>query len=437
MVPRYVKLHACSLYSPNLGKGRAIDLIPMVTSIDLYEDIFQNTMSGTLLLTESMGLPEIVPMIGEELISLKFSRVGEPVYENIFLVTKLSERSFPREETQVYQLHFVTPEFMSSISTRLSRAFKKKTATAAIREILEKDMKLKRPASDYDFEESKPELTVVLPRMSPFDAVNFFAARAQSPTNQANYFFWQTLSGFHFRSLSSLMDSDKVQPITTVRLSPGNIFPYSQAANEVRPEEMYVPQHFDTLFDTHNGLFRSKTIGVDPLARQFIEYDHNYVEDFGKRKHLNPFPLYTRSHANTVSQDVKVYLVAGDIPSSQNAFMKGKDPSLIATQIEKTVDVRQRQLTELAHGRVIIKCPGFTFVEAGKVIDVRLPSTRMAQGVYSAHQKVPVGADKYHSGRYLITACRHQLYNIGGKFEYKVVIDAVKDSLKTPIENTL
>lgn len=430
-LPRYVVLRQCSLHSPNLQKGHAIDLIPVVTSVDLYEDIFQNTISGTLMITDSMGLPEIVPMVGEEFISIKFSRPGEPDYEGVFVVTKLSERSFPREETQVYQLHFVTPEFLLSISSRLSRAFKKKTATNAIREILDKDLKVKRPASGFDFEESNPELTVTLPRMSPLDAVNFFAARAQSDSKQANYFFWQTLSGFHFRSLSSLM---LTKPITTVRLVPGNMLPYSESSTEIRPEEMHIRQHFDTLFDTHNGLFRSKTIGIDPLVRQYVEYDQNYVEDFLTRSHLNEHPMYTLSHANTVTQDVKVYLVPGDIPSSKNSFIKKKDPNFTATQFEKTIDVRQRQLTELTHSRVLIKCPGFTFAAAGKVIDVRLPSTRMAQGVLNAQQNTLIGSDKYHSGKYMIIACRHQLFNIGGKFEYKVVLDAVKDSLTTPLK---
>jgi hypothetical protein len=429
-LPTHVVLQTCLLRSPNLGT-RAIDLIPLVTSIDLYEDVFQNTISGTLLITDSMGLPEIVPMIGEEFISLKFSRPNEPDYEGTFVVTKLSERTFPREETQLYQLHFVTPEFLLSISSRLSRAFKKKTATEAIHEILQKDLKILRPASGLDFEDSQPAFNAVLPRMSPLQAVNFFAERAQSPTKQANYFFWQTLSGFHFKSLTSLM---KEKPVTTVRLVPGNLLPPNAAANEVRPEEMQVPQHFDVLFDTYNGLFRSKTIGVDPLTRQYVEYDNNYVDDFATRKHLNAYPAYSMSHANTVSQDVKVYLVPGDIPSSRSAYIKSKEPTFLASQIEKTVDVRQRQLTELMHGRVIIKCPGFTFAQAGKIIDVRLPTTRMAQGVYNAQQNTLLGADKYHSGKHLIIACRHQLVNIGGKFEYKVILDAVKDSLKSPLQ---
>src|SRR4051812_41874719 len=81
---RQVRLIRCSIFSPGLDlragntrdadvlKNYGFDVMPFVQRIDIYESIFDNTLSGSISLLENVGLTEYLPLVGVEVLALIF-----------------------------------------------------------------------------------------------------------------------------------------------------------------------------------------------------------------------------------------------------------------------------------------------------------------------------------------------------------------------------
>ena len=156
--PRQVKLRRCSVWSPGLSlrgidgptqtrleTAGGQDISGSVVSIDIYESIFQNTLSGTVRLRESDGYPELFPLVGTEYLIIEFAidyqdpdpnnELDEQVFARIFRIRKVGDQSFPKNEERIYALELVSPEFATSISSRMTERFAG-TCSEAVKTIL-------------------------------------------------------------------------------------------------------------------------------------------------------------------------------------------------------------------------------------------------------------------------------------------------------------
>ena len=99
--PRQVKLRRCSIWSPTLHlrgidgpaqerlEASGQDISASVVSMDIYESIFQNTLSGTVRLRETDGYPEYFPLVGTEYLIVEFviDYLGdERIFNKVFRV---------------------------------------------------------------------------------------------------------------------------------------------------------------------------------------------------------------------------------------------------------------------------------------------------------------------------------------------------------------
>jgi len=61
------------------SSGNVVDLSKSVLQIDLYESIFKNSISGSILIADTNNMVNNLPIIGQEYITLK---VSTPSIEN-------------------------------------------------------------------------------------------------------------------------------------------------------------------------------------------------------------------------------------------------------------------------------------------------------------------------------------------------------------------
>jgi hypothetical protein len=119
--PRQVRLRRCSIWSPGLSllgidgptqtrleTAGGQDISASVVSIDIYESIFQNTLSGTVRLRESDGYPELFPLVGTEYLIVEFvidydpldTGIVEKIFNRIFRIRKVGDQSFPKTKNE-------------------------------------------------------------------------------------------------------------------------------------------------------------------------------------------------------------------------------------------------------------------------------------------------------------------------------------------------
>ena len=110
--------------------GGNFDIVNYMEELNIYEDIFSNSMKAHLTLQESYNLPQYFPIVGEEYIDCSFildGVLGKKLQQRInpprLYVHELSDRFFKSQKSQRYSLDLVSEQYMSNIHQRISRSY--------------------------------------------------------------------------------------------------------------------------------------------------------------------------------------------------------------------------------------------------------------------------------------------------------------------------
>ena len=201
--------------------GERADIKGMVLEMNIFESISQATMFGTLVITDSLNLVNIVPITGKERLYFKLSTAGATGPEDAidatpdtgypFHIYKLAQRQEVEHNVSSYVLHFGTREFMRNLRTKVSQAYKGNIAASAL-SILKDEQVLDSKKKVY-FEPTRNADTVVIPNMPPLKAIGLLADKALSKNGEgAGYYFYETTKGFHFRSYENMTHKEARSP---------------------------------------------------------------------------------------------------------------------------------------------------------------------------------------------------------------------------------
>ena len=220
--------------------------------LNFYEDIYSPIVSGDITLTDTVGLIESFPIIGEEILDVSFSTAGAalpptagpsavsstpPISEapkqviNRFRVYKVDPPVQVTDNSRTIKLYFVTDNQFTNLLSKVRRAYptmgvspefsrqpdtdKPYTLADIARDIfydffVGKKKPLRQPTARKPFlvEPTRFPVNIVIPNWNPFKAISFLASKAVAAnpeTKGANFVFYQTLQGFRFVSIETLM----------------------------------------------------------------------------------------------------------------------------------------------------------------------------------------------------------------------------------------
>lgn len=469
-IPRQVRLLRCTISTPMMEeratdpaakaklKNYGYDIRSYVQSLEIFENIFENTVSGSLLLLDGVGLIEYLPIVGVETVHIIFDvddvdERGRPAtrkFARAFRVVKVSDVSYPQHNFRLYTLELATHEFVRSVSSRICRAFKGMTCEQAVTDILNKDLRVGETGTKiFTPEPTVGTLDVTIPNYTPLQAINYFTMLALSRGRkglESNFLFFETLEGFHFTSVRKLIEDGlphvdiygkQVTP-KKFEVNPGAISNAKKVDDQVVRNSLirvHQDQTFDLLMDIVGGTLRSKMIPFDFVARKIgHEEDSRYTKTFKDTTHLAEFPVYPINTETTVSKNTRIFTFPSNMWTKNSSYVKGIEEPIEQRMWEALV-LRNRQLRELQHLQTLIDIPGHPDLRAGAVIDVRYPSSSELQRA-NKPTTVPVQqeATPYYSGPHLVTAVRHHLaIQTGGSFEYRMHCRVCRDSLSSPL----
>ena len=249
------RITTMKLTSANLDikTGSGANMLDLTTSVwhelNFYEDIYSPIVSGDITLTDTVGLIESFPIIGEEILDVSFSTAGASLPPtqgpppsspsiseapkqiiNRFRVYKVDPPVQVTDNSRTIKLYFVTDNQFTNLLSKVRKIYPTKqnipnTKTAdndklytladMARDIFKdffigKKKPLKQPATRKPFlvEPTRYKAEIVIPNWNPFKAISFLASKAVAAnpeTKGANFVFYQTLQGFRFVSIETLM----------------------------------------------------------------------------------------------------------------------------------------------------------------------------------------------------------------------------------------
>ena len=426
------------------SEADSIGIETMVVDLNIYESIFNKTLSGNLLIVDANNIIGKLPLTGNERLEFKFftpslskgydftSKTGNPMY-----VYKIQNRTDISPRAQTYLLHFCSKEMMTNELVVVRNA-QTGTYSDMVANITRNEDFL-GSVKDFYFEPSWGLHKHVFTRVRPFDAIDTLALQTRSQKFEgAGYYFYETSSGFNYRSLESMMaiEGNTARPaLARFRPKPANV---NQGGEKDIKNEMQIAikyrivDQFDTLKNLRNGVFASKLIIHDQLNKTYEEVDFSYHDEYANLFHLETgkdgtrtnnqgiLPLYTRE-GQTLSDypESTLYLWT----QTSDTHYSGDTP-LDNAPMAEILQKRLSQRLALQSFKLELTVPGMTGLQAGDIINFDMPSYEPAGG------SEPLDHDPYLSGRYLVTSIRHQLNRKQNK--HFMVLECMKDSVNRP-----
>ena len=285
----------------NATESLRINILPQLMNLSIVEDISMECITGEIDLADAQDIRTVLPLTGLERLELKLYTPGSAKEDRVdtseqendpFYIYKI-EKIRPSGGTgrqMVYRLHFTSREAYRNSITKVSRAFEGPIENA-VAEILKDEKYLDSRKKCY-IEESKSNSKFVIPNVRPFKAIEFLASQTISQVYEnANYLFFETLRGYHFRSIESLLairghtarpvvEKYHLQPANT--RTQGNV-DVEQAMRSVKHYSFDDP--VNTLEDLSEGLFASRLVDTDLFYKTIETHDFDYHSTFGNFFH--------------------------------------------------------------------------------------------------------------------------------------------------------
>lgn len=316
MFPGDFKINKLKILSPIRGIDKPIDLNTPDSNwleLNFYEDIYSSTVAGDLTIQEGMGLIEAVPIVGEEILEVTFSTAGAlpspigvanaqddiPVTElpkivtNRFRIYKVDPPTRITDNFRSIKFYFISDIAITNMMVKVQKNYptseivdvrkpenpaEDKTYSIAdmVRDIFydcfigKKKPQNHRPTGkNLLVEPTKGPYYASIPNWTPFKAINFLSTRALSNnkvSNGANFVFYETLKGFRFVSIETLMMGgfrgyDLLAPEES-KFPHYKTFPTETAAKGTSGvENSYIPVYDDNNFTP---------VDQDPIKKPYV-----------------------------------------------------------------------------------------------------------------------------------------------------------------------
>jgi|TARA_R110000737_G_scaffold24464_1_gene43180 hypothetical protein len=309
----------CSVHSPSGNVAVELNTAGRLIELNIFEDLFSNVLKGTLIMMDTQGLAETIPLVGDETLVISFLTPGGQGTQTTSNTTNRNSRTVAEEavrqrfkiydcnetlmqnRVKSYELFFVSEEYVYSSKTKVSKGYSASKYSVIVKDQMNKINK--NIKSDYQkniyIEETSTPQNVIVPNWSPLQAINFCAARSLSdditPQEQSNtsanqtpkalgslFVFYEKLgTGFFYESIETMIGKQKSQqsiPLYQYTPKTGDNRNTEIGIEYFGVEEFEVMSSFKTLENLKQGMFGSTLITYDPLRMKYdkIKYDYHH-----------------------------------------------------------------------------------------------------------------------------------------------------------------
>ena len=431
-------------------EGLKTDIKKMIVEFNIYESIYKNAVTGTIVISDTQNMIVKMPIQGTERLEFKLSTPGTSKLAHTvdateetghpFHIYKLTNKRQAAEGTMMYVLHFGSREFMRNLRVKVSQAYTGTMDDMVAQIFADKNYLDSRKR--LLFEPTRNSDKVVIPNMRPFAAIDMICKKALAKNSKgAGYYFYETTKGFHFRSWESMCvtQGEHERPFKQQFQYTPVAVPQSESINKIKQDFMSV-ESYEFLQNFHDvaanqalGAYGHKVITHNIFDKSYREDTYNYHDYFGTTKHAESIgdsadPIKFAVVDTPVDYDDKnlsEYEEAKVTLQPTTRFLHDEDSGSFGIDVnaDGVTEARRASVAvQVAAGtKVKLQVKGQSYLEPGDVIFFRVKSV-------DAANKTQGKPDPQYSGRYIISKIRHRIANE----QYKQVIEAVKDGVHKP-----
>lgn len=429
--------------------GLELDLRDQLASINIYEDIFTNSITGSISFVDTNNLTANASIVGQEKLKLVLVTPNASDDTSRDMAINFSDQPLHvyqikssinvNDRTKTFELAFTTNEIMRNNRIRVCQSYNGEPAKEIIKKVI-RDPELLNSKKEFYYEETTNLFQMIAPNMRPFDFINTVAKRCLSKEYDfaPTFLFYETVRGYFFRTIDSMMDRKNPRMIFKEVTPNDDIDNVGRNLTNILSYE--IMNSTDTLLNTRAGMYNSDLLLVDVFNKSYKHYEYKYLEDFDKQIHADEFNNYGSEQAPIASKAPDQYgNLISDYPKSilhvQTIERETKDglfdPSTGEPNDYRGTDMwlqkRRSRFTSLeAAISLRIKVPGNTTIQAGDLIGISLKNQTGSQSA----------SDPYLTGRYLVRTLKHDFKKGAGKMMHEIHMDCIRDTVQVAYPST-
>lgn len=394
---------------------RAYSLINQAVTIDIFESIMSPVIWAEIQITDSQGLLQNFPIIGEEYVKIVFGTPNSPSTATYLLrVNSVNNKQVTQNNRKItYTLQCCSAELMKNVKQFITI---KKTDTIQdiVLSIFDEYIKTDKPVfvdTTTGIEE------VVISKLTPFQAIDMLRQRAVSNRYQSSSFcFYESRFGYHFTTIERYLEdgrkiveqgeTDKVFFYDTNRnegfenVTFRNIIAYNQIS------------FADSISKVQDGGLTNQVQQFDMITGDVRKV--TYTDNLGSDVFRQSSQTSSAGHSTGFLQKHGQSSTVARLVTTRS----DRSSSDLADKLSKSQAFAQK----LAQNITQIQIYGDAEIAIGDVINVKLPS-----GVDVTNGKS--STSKLDSGTYTVTKIR-QMITLGDRPQYSQALELIKHDLQ-------
>lgn len=389
--------------------GKENDIVALVLELTLHQSIDAPVMFGSVVIVDAQDILANFFVSGNEYlrISIDQSSLNNPI-ERSFRIYKITERSHSNNSAAKYILHFVSQEAIISSTQLLSKAYKDKSASDVVRDIL---VNILGVSKINRVEPTTGLHNYVIASKRPLEALQWLAARSYNANPGYAYHSFESRDGFEFVSLQSLFKQKPLRKLI-YDIKNSNDEPNSSSdvgKNRGSIENFKILHDFDVLRSTAEGSYSSRLIDVNILSQQFKTSDYTLMTSENQGLLLNKY--------KTINDD----LLLKSPPAYEKLQVSTSTTSdQRANEVDKWLMTGRMHRSLLDSYRIKVSIAGDISLRAGDIMEIDVPK------FVAADESKEL--DEFRSGKYMIADISHVFRNNG---TVDSIIEFVSDSYAT------
>ena len=435
--------------------GEITDIKKMMVELNVYESIYKNALTGSIVIVDAQNLVAKLELNGTERVSFKLSTPGAIDKRSMidasvetghpFHVYKITDRKQIAPGTLMYTLHFASREFMRNLRTKVSQAYNGRLDMLALSILTDKNYLDSK--KEISFEPCGNSDKVVIPNLRPYDAINMIARKSlPEKSNGVGYYFYETTKGIYFRSWDNMVsvkgsyDRPIKQEFYYMPMNVDDKTIKDKINHDYKSVESYrfVNNFHDIAANTVLGTYGHKVITFNLFDKSYKEDVYNYENEYANTKHTEVanerstrerYAVAASSIVDTDNKKISDYEESRLSLQSTTQFLHGDSDTGAGYGLDVAQDGPKlvegiSQRAQIVNGTTLhMVVKGQSYIEAGDLIEFRLRSV---------DEKNPDGEqDPQYSGKYIVTKVRHQINDV----KYTMALECAKDSTKRGFTN--
>ena len=396
-----------------------VNIRALFSQMEIYEDMFSPYMTAKIYMNDGLNIAEVLPIRGQETLELSFRTdfEGMEPIKKTFKIYKIDQQIIDENgRGQQYVLHLISEggyvnyseycgySVKGTVSNMVGEVFKKHFP-----EYLWKDTLSVQPTTD--------NFVYVLPRSyTPFKAVTWLARRAICgvATEYSPFFFYETVEGYRFQSLLSLIKSGEATK---------DLYYYTNKNMSKNPEinegsgiktkgslpSMYnrlqsleEKTRFDMVENIGSGIISSRLTVHDLLRKEKRDIKFREIDIFADSKKMGTAPHYIRVKGSNEFFD-NTLCTYSYLPFTPYTVHTSKNNIIDNVRIEEYFLQRKYMMNTMLTQKVVVDIYGDSNKRVGQLMQITVP--KIAADGHLQDEK----DDKNLSGDYMITSICHKM----------------------------